>query len=244
MHAHTPAVRSEDDDNITSAFFAKGSSSFDPRFPPQNALEDPADTSRDRFWTTSGLYPHFVQISLHDKFSSSNISFVSIELLRVCTLKIVCVDNSKKPVCELSKKIAKQDALDQFVYYKFHLEDCDGIRTITFCVSGWTDFCSIRKVQIIGSTTSRVLTLNVDTTFQSKGLRHTGASPQPITTSPDLPVTRPWSAGQSSAFTQSKTSSVSVNLFGSPTGVNSNYSFLVASRKHRGRRSRREIDDP
>ena len=39
-------------------------------------------------------------------------------------------------MCELSKKIAKQDALDQFVYYKFHLEDCDGIRTITFCVSG------------------------------------------------------------------------------------------------------------
>ena len=100
MQANTPEPTPQVDADITNAFVAKGASSFDPRFPPQNALDDPADPRSDRFWTTLGLYPQFVNISLQDKFSSSNITHLCIELLSVRTLKIIFVDNSHKTVCD------------------------------------------------------------------------------------------------------------------------------------------------
>ena len=110
---------------------------------------------------------------------------------------------------------------------------------------GWTDFCAIRKVQIIGNTTNRVLTLNVDTSLQPEGDFHHGNSLQPISTSPDLVgssmLSRPWQLNDGKVPSQLKTAtSVNVDLFGSSTGVNSQYSFLVASRKHRGRKGRKK----
>ena len=102
---------------------------------------------------------------------------------------------------------------------------------------GWTDFCAIRKVQIIGNTTNRVLTLNVDTSLQPEGDFHHATSSKPISLSPDLSVQV---AGGTFPSQFKTATAVNIDLFGSSTGVSSQYSFLVASRKHRGRRGRKK----
>lgn len=236
-------------DNITSAFYARGASSFDPRFPPQHALAQPdGDDStrpRGRFWATSGLYPQFINISLQSSFRTCDISSLSVEVLGAYTLKVVCVDNSQKTVCELSKSFGQQDNQNQFIPQKFQLQGCAGARAITFYVSGWSDFCAIRGIQITGSAISRVPTLNIDTALHPKEhhryARTEAPSLQPMTTSPE----RPWSADSKHLPVQSKAASVSVNLFGSSTGVDSKHSFLVpARRKLRGRKGRKNISRP
>ena len=117
------------------------STSFDDRYPPTNILNN----SNSQFWTSTGLYPQEIFISLdrESNITSANIVSYNIKKIAIETSENDSAVNYVRQA-EQNEVLQKENKLQDF---SLNFNTMKGVKIIKITINeGYDEFCSINKI--------------------------------------------------------------------------------------------------